>query len=389
MRDYYCNQKFDWLKIDAEKKTIYSCCDASPVPIDFEWLKKNPGMLFNVEEFQKDRIKMLKNERVKSCENSCWKAEDKNLWSRRLEHKGNLKTNLNIISKPKTLDITLSGECNLTCTYCCKEFSSAWRNDIINNGDYSNTISDNRYKLASYDKTLARLSQKKRNNLLSFEIIRQEIKNIVDGLEKVIISGGEPFLDGNLVKIINELEKVPNITVFTGLGYSKSRLKNIIEKIGKKDNLFLKISAESTKINYEFNRFGNKWKNFLDSIEFLKDNKIKFSFANTYSNLTILDYINFYELFQKEEKNFTVVYNPDFMNVWNLDYDTKTSLIDQIHNSKISNIPQSHYLIKLLTQESSEIDRKNLEYFVKEFCKRRNIKPDFMPNSLKKWLNLL
>ena len=65
MRDYYCNQKFNWLKIDAEKKTIYSCCDASPVPIDFEWLKKNPGMLFNVAEFQKDRIKMLKNQRVK------------------------------------------------------------------------------------------------------------------------------------------------------------------------------------------------------------------------------------------------------------------------------------------------------------------------------------
>jgi hypothetical protein len=40
MRDYYCNQKFNWLKIDAEKKTTYSCCKATPDSIDNNFLEK-------------------------------------------------------------------------------------------------------------------------------------------------------------------------------------------------------------------------------------------------------------------------------------------------------------------------------------------------------------
>jgi hypothetical protein len=67
----------------------------------------------------------------------------------------------------------------------------------------------------------------------------------------------------------------------------------------------------------------------------------------------------------------------------------KKELISQIHTSTLSNTHNSKIIIDLLSKDPSEIDRKNLEYFVKEFCKRRNIKPNFMPASLKKWLNLL
>jgi molybdenum cofactor biosynthesis enzyme MoaA len=390
MRDYYCNQKFNWLKIDAEKKTTYSCCEAAPDSIDSLWLEKNPGMIFNTIKLQQERQNMLDNKRIKSCENACWISEDNKLSSRRLEMKGNERTNSQIISQPTTLDITISGECNLTCSYCCKEFSSAWRNDIFKNGNYSQLtdIDKNRYKISNHDLALRKSSQKNRIKLKQFELIEKEIELMSPHLKQVLITGGEPFLNYNLINILKKLKNIPQIIIFTGLGINKIKLKNILEKICNYKNITLSISAESTQENYEFNRFGNTWQNFLECIEIIKDTKIAYKFSTTYSNLTVLDYVKFNTLYT-HDKSINLVHEPEFMSVWVLDDITKKELISQIHTSTLSNTHNSKIIIDLLSKDPSEIDRKNLEYFVKEFCKRRNIKPNFMPASLKKWLNLL
>ena len=394
MRDYYCNQKFNWLKIDAEKKTTYSCCKATPDNIDNSWLEKNPGMIFNTKKLQEERQDMLDNKRVKSCENACWALEDNDLLSRRIRDKGNERTHSKLISYPTELDITISGECNLTCSYCCKEFSSAWRNDLFKNGNYSQLeeTEKNRYKISSYDLALRKSSQQDRRNLKQFELIEKEIELMSPHLKRVFITGGEPFLNYRLIDILEKLKNIPQITIITGLGINKIRLKNILEKISNYKNIRLRISAESTQENYEFNRFGNTWLNFLECFKIIEDTKISYGFSKTYSNLTVLDYVKFNMLSinnRSMNSTFNQVFEPEFMSVWVLDEDTKKELISQIHSSPLSNTHDSKIITDLLSKTPSEIDRKNLEYFVKEFCKRRNITPNFMPDSLKRWLNLL
>ena len=390
MRDYYCNQKFNWLKIDAEKKTTYSCCKATPNNIDNDFLEKNPGMIFNTPKLQEERQHMLDNNRVKSCENACWIPEDNKLSSRRIESKGNERTHSQIVTHPSTLDITISGECNLTCSYCCKEFSSAWRNDIFKNGSYSQltNIDENRYKISNHDLALRKSSQKDRIRLTQFDLIEKEVELMSPHLKQVFITGGEPFLNYRLINILEKLKNIPQIVIITGLGINKIKLKNILEKICNYKNITLNLSAESTQENYEFNRFGNTWLNFLECIEIIKDMKIAYEFSTTYSNLTVLDYVKFNTSYTLNN-TINLVYDPEFMSVWVLDDVTKKELIDQIHNSPLSNTHNSKIIKDLLSKTPSEIDRKNLEYFVKEFCKRRNIKPNFMPDSLKRWLNLL
>jgi organic radical activating enzyme len=390
MRDYYCNQKFNWLKIDAEKKTTYSCCKANPDNIDNDFLEKNPGMIFNTPKLQEERQQMLDNKRVKSCENACWIPEDNKLSSRRIESKGNERTHSQIVTHPSTLDITISGECNLTCSYCCKEFSSAWRNDIFKNGSYSQltNIDENRYKISNHDLALRKSSQKDRIKLKQFDLIEKEIELMSPHLKQVFITGGEPFLNHRLINMLEKLKNIPQIVIYTGLGINKVKLKNILEKICNYKNITLNLSAESTQENYEFNRFGNTWQNFLECIEIIKDMKIAYEFSTTYSNLTVLDYVKFNTSYTLNN-TINLVYDPEFMSVWVLDDTTKKELINQIHNSPLSNTHNSKIITDLLSKTPSEIDRKNLEYFVKEFCKRRNIKPNFMPDSLKRWLNLL
>jgi hypothetical protein len=100
--------------------------------------------------------------------------------------------------------------------------------------------------------------------------------------------------------------------------------------------------------------------------------KIAYEFSTTYSNLTVLDYVKFNTSYTLNN-TINLVYDPEFMSVWVLDDVTKKELIDQIHNSPLSNTHNSKIITDLLSKSPSEIDRKNLEYFVKEFCKRRNI----------------
>jgi organic radical activating enzyme len=390
MRDYYCNQKFSFLKIDAEKKTTYSCCKVAPDKIDNNWLEKNPGMLFNTPKFQQERQSMLDNKRIKSCENICWNAEDNKFSSWRIELNGNIRTHDKIITQPTILDLTISGECNLTCSYCCKQFSSAWRNDLIKNGNYSKLVNvdENRYKISNYDQALRKSSQKDRIKLKQLMLIEKEIEIMSPHLKQVIITGGEPFLNYRLMNILEKLKNTQQITIITGLGINKIKLKNILEKICNYKNIYLRISAESTQENYEFNRFGNTWKHFLECLEIIHATKISYEFNTTYSNLTVLDYVKFNTMYN-QNRIVNIVYEPTFMNVHVLDDITKKNLINQIHNSTLSNTHNSKIITDLLSKTPSEIDRKNLEYFVKEFCKRRNIKPNFMPDSLKKWLNLL
>ena len=49
-REYYCSQKFRFIKIDLESNTMYTCDAAKPHSIDLQWLEKNPGQLFNNEK---------------------------------------------------------------------------------------------------------------------------------------------------------------------------------------------------------------------------------------------------------------------------------------------------------------------------------------------------
>ena len=172
MKDYYCNQKFYQLKIDAEKRVINSCCRADQENLDTKWLKDNPGEIFNTPNLLQERESMLSNERIIGCESTCWSKEEKGMWSRRLQSENKEKITT-LRNKPTQLDITLSSECNLSCSYCCKQYSSTWRKDIEVNGDYKGLSNHNdRYALNNFDRVLKKLSQKKRQQTTIADLVK-------------------------------------------------------------------------------------------------------------------------------------------------------------------------------------------------------------------------
>ena len=162
------------MKVDIEKRTIYNCDAASPQQIKLQWIKENPGQLFNTPLTVSEREMMLLNQRNSSCENNCFRAEDVGAVSPRIIRKGYVRSHSETHTHPSVVDITLGSDCNLTCSYCAKEFSSAWRKDLLDNGDYLGISDNDRYQINFKDKNLFQLSQPSKHRTKNFILILKE-----------------------------------------------------------------------------------------------------------------------------------------------------------------------------------------------------------------------
>jgi organic radical activating enzyme len=389
-RSYYCSMKFRYLKIDLESLTTYNCHAATPHSIDFFRLEENPGQLFNTPINVEERKQMLVNQRNKSCEQNCWPAEDVGAVSPRLYQGGAKVTHTDPITDPEMLDITVNSDCNLTCSYCTKEFSSSWRHDILKNGNYKFSSGDDpRYDLDFKDRILINISQPKLKKTKKYQLLMQEFKLLSSGAKEIDITGGEPFLDNSLLELLKFLETNNEslIRLYTGLGVSTSRFNQILNKIKGIKNLHIIISAEGIGKFLEFNRYGVKWDEFRDKIEKIKDSGISFNFQSTISNLTVFGYREFYDYFASDEKKLTFAYQPRMMFCSLLDDDSKKMLEEQFN--QLPDKFRLPLLQSISSSQNNDSDRVKLREFLIQFLQRRpNINLSIYPKSFIKWLEI-
>lgn len=385
-RDYYCSMKFRMMKVDTEKKLTYNCDPAVPHPVDFDWLKNNSGQLFNTPLTIAERKMMLNNQRNSSCEQCCWAAEDAGSISPRMIRKGYEKTHSDLHAEPEILDLTLGSDCNLTCSYCLKEYSSAWRQDLINNGNYNTVIiDDDRYTINIKDIVVSKLGQPIKKELSQTKILIEETRKISHNLKNLIITGGEPFLNNFLLEILDNFAHVPDIKVFSGLGVNIRRFERLVKELSTRSNVRLAISAESTDKFYEFNRYGMKWDDLVTKVNLLKQYNIKFRFHSVLSNLTILNYVEFRNRYPEIENDFDLVARPDFMSIYVLDDITKAKIITDL---KESNIPNKNEFIQAMEPTPTEQQRINIKNFLIEFTKRRpDIDVTIYPKNFLNWID--
>lgn len=377
--DFYCNQKFWWLSVDLERFQTLSCCAATPQTIDLPWIKKNPGEIFNTPALQHERKMMLANQPVSSCDSSCWIPESQGIPSRRLIANGHIQTHSNIVSSPETLNIVVGTDCNMTCVYCCKFYSTAWKKDIAK-GTYSIDRSDDRFIINKTDRILEFISQKEIASSSKRQLILEEIHKLCKTslVEEVIITGGEPFLHLELGQLIESIpDKIP-IKVFSGLGVDEKRFAQEIKKITKK-NVSIVVSAENIENNYEFTRYGNTWKRFTTNVQYLKEQGIKYEFNATVSNLTVHGLKNFIEWADGTPINFQPCTDPDFLSIGVLDLDTK-----EIIRSMIDVMPD--FVAQALEVVPTEKQVYNLKSYIKEFANRRSLSLEIFPPTLALWL---
>jgi len=384
-RDYYCSCKFRLMKIDAEKKLTYNCDPAMPQNIDFTWLEKNPGKLFNSPLVLDERQMMLENKRNSSCEQNCFKAEDVGAVSPRIIRQGYVKSHTNIVTDPEIIDLTIGSDCNLTCSYCCKEYSSAWRNDLLANGDYSTVkVSDNRWTIDTRDLIISRNSQPVRTGAKHFQLLLDEMKLLSETLKTLVITGGEPFLNNSLLTIIEKVKSVPDIKIFSGLGVEYKRFNQMLDKLKEYTNVRIAISAETLGKMAEFNRYGINYDDFLRKLDLLEEKNIKYIFHSTLSNLTIFDFPNFYNRFKYLVEEYDLVYQPEFMSIYVIDPKSKDKIKEQL---SATDFFAKDKIIQSLDLDPTQEQIRNLKMFLTEFTSRRSdLNIDIYPRSFLDWI---
>jgi organic radical activating enzyme len=371
--NFYCSQKFENLLVNFERQEINSCCSAISVKVDTNWLKSNPTGLFNHPSIIKDRVNMVENLLVSSC-NVCYTAENENGHSRRQSKNGFKKTNNNTNCVPKELTLSLNTACNLTCSYCCKEYSSSWLRDIQKNGVYFDN--DARFTITTNDKLVLKAGHKIIKNSKNYKMLLDSALQY-SNCENINITGGEPFLNNNLVDLLKQL--TGNVVIYSGLGVNSKRLTNILNQLDTKQ-FSIVISAENINDFYEFNRYGNSFKNFIKNIEILESYNISYSFNSVISNLTIFGFYDFIKYFYNKSIFVSVCNDPDYLNPKVLDEKSKRLIYNTdygVYTNTIHNLikPESNYNIK-----------KNTNSFLLEFAKRRSLNLEIFPNHFIDWL---
>lgn len=377
--DYYCATKFTDLEVHVQSRLLYNCCRAYPERIDLDWLEKNPGKLFHTDTMLQDRQLMLDNKPCKSCDHGCYKYERQGLPSTRNQYKNDKKI-LDIKHPLTNLDISLSTDCNLTCLYCNPEWSTSWWKDIETNGDYNlktvQPVNSNWFKLWSKIKQKNRSTQSK-----FFDLLTKEIK-LAKNLRSISILGGEPLLHNNIDQLI-DVAQDKKITITSGLGVSNTRIKNFLQK-HKNKNIIMKLSCETTDKYFEFLRYGNNWQEFLEKVKMLSDTNLTIKFISTVTNIALLDFHNFYEVFHKD---YEIILNPvidrPFLLPYVLDKTSKSHFEKWYEKNK--KFDKVGLMSKICEPIPNITQIKDLNNFISQFSQRRNINLDFLPKHFLDW----
>jgi wyosine [tRNA(Phe)-imidazoG37] synthetase (radical SAM superfamily) len=324
---------------------------------------------------------MLKNIPVDSCASTCWDAEKQGLPSRRIMMATDQPQQFPSHVQPKILNIVLGSTCNLTCVYCCKQYSSAWYRDIDINGSY---FDENRFQITPIEQITQKLSQNEHSNSSGFTKLENEISKF-DQLDQIEISGGEPFLYNRLSNLVNKFLPSSKIVIFTGLGVDSVRLQRELDKIKNLSNITIFVSAETRHALYEFVRYGNSFDKFLKNFEILKQSGCQLIIKSVLSNITISDIVDFQQQFNDCKIDYQFCTEPDFLNVNVLDNNTKQTIIEKIKNSNVTTKDQ---IIQAINQSYSEDQKRKFKHYLSEFASRRHLSLDIFPQSMIDWLEL-
>tara|TARA_B100000902_G_scaffold390038_1_gene438267 strand:- start:581 stop:1396 length:816 start_codon:yes stop_codon:yes gene_type:complete len=264
--------------------------------------------------------------------------------------------------------------------YCSPEWSSSWQRDIEKNGAHN--LDGYRLDNDSFSTLWSKIKQKSRSTgSRFFDALLNEIK-LAGDLESIGILGGEPLLNNQLEAVI-DVSGDKSIVITTGLGVSNSRLSNLLKKIKNKKIKFT-VSAETTGKFFELLRYGISWEDFQDKVKMIEDNGNEIKFCSTISNLSILDFARFYDMYHERHAIMVAsMSDRPFLMPHVLDDQSKQSFMNETRS--LDNVPHFQHIRKSIDKDPTDQDRKNFGNYLAQFSSRRSIDTSFLPAPLLKW----
>jgi organic radical activating enzyme len=324
----FCMAKWMHATINLESGHTQSCHLPSLHKIPIKEIKANASALHNTQFKKLQRKKMLNGERPAECK-TCWAIEDlpgKNISDRLLRSvdrwtlpyfeivpKMNWSENLN----PSYLEVSFSKTCNMKCSYCSPNVSSAWENEIKKLGPYVLTHQYAHNKITNLFKNKFFSLFKKDEN----EYINAFWKwwpSLVQDLMYFRITGGEPLLSNETFKIFNWFNQNPQpklgLSINSNLQVSNQKWNQFLEAVSplvidkKVYNFLLHTSIDNYGSQAEYIRFGLDFFSFEKNLEeFLEKNPTcSAAIMCTFNNLSVVGFrrlVDWIIMLRKKWKN--------------------------------------------------------------------------------------
>jgi hypothetical protein len=278
--------------------TTASCHRVTHDPYEF---KDNKMSFHNIKTKLEARTKMLKGEWPgKGCEH-CKSTEDAGGISDRLSSLDmhgvtapkELTDDLQAVNvTPTQLEIYFSNTCNLKCVYCNSKFSSTIDNENRIHGqfDYGTVHGSNVY--------LPGKIEVNPNIEEDTDKLFVWLEENIHELNKLMILGGEPFLQKETERMVSLLERTSNpkltLVVFSNLTVDPVRVQEWLARMwklveqGKLDNLQVVGSLDCWGPQAEYVRNGLDLNKYVNNMEFiLNKTKITPSVNSALMALTI------------------------------------------------------------------------------------------------------
>jgi len=330
------------------------------------------------------RKKFLNNEKPKECQ-ICWNKENQNLTSHRIESnfewkaifKTKYEKNLKLLKKdnleyPEDVELNVTNICNLACQMCTGKDSSKL---LIEN----NHLNFENLKQSDYN-----LNEK--TSMQIKEIIKHDLKLLN-------LRGGEPLINKNIIKIIEQLvisgkAKDMKLQITTNGTICNNKILNLLRCF---KDVRIMFSIESVGRYNDYLRYPSHWPNIKKNVLQFKTLKNAYLYINaTIQNLNIfylkplINFANLHEIFL----NFSILGTPRYLRFENLPLNLliksykKLLGIDKKKLTHTRNINEIIILLKK-TIDNHRLNEKEFYLFTEMIKKRDKYRKisiaDYMP----------
>jgi organic radical activating enzyme len=207
-----CYAKWKQVSLHLTTGMTNSCYHPPLHNIDVSLLADNPSALHNTPHKKDQRKIMLRNQRPAECQ-YCWNMEDLGELSDRHYRSGEpwaaidldeLTGDEDVI--PSYVEVNFSNVCQLACSYCSPQFSSAWMDDIERNGAFPTSVPHN--DLSHFQGRRRPIPVREHNPYLT--AFWQWWPQLYPKLRHFRMTGGEPILDKNTYRVFDYILSAPH-----------------------------------------------------------------------------------------------------------------------------------------------------------------------------------
>ena len=199
-----------WKQVSLHLTTgLNNSCYHPPLHvIPVESITRTPSALHNTDHKKQQRKLMLKGERPEEC-GYCWAMESNNKLSDRHYRSGEpwaAKDFDTIMSSqgdedviPSYVEVNFNHACNLRCSYCSPQFSSAWQDEVDRYGAYPTSVPHN--DPSHFTGNRRPIPNREHNPYV--EAFWQWWPDLYPELEHFRMTGGEPLMDKNTYRVFD------------------------------------------------------------------------------------------------------------------------------------------------------------------------------------------